>query len=100
MELAEVSAIAVLFPVVDGEASRRKAVEAGRRLAEESGLTGIAVGISDRHVGWRGIAEGFRQAYFALRFGATAAVPQTVVDSGVGGRSRHLSPALSALAVG
>ncbi|GEM_PF-494284 len=85
MELGEVSAIAVLFPVVDGEASRRKVVEAGRRLAEESGLTGIAVGISDRHTGWRGIAQGFRQAYFALRLGATAAVPHTVVDSGVAG---------------
>ncbi len=85
MEVAEVSAIAVLFPVVDGEASRRKAVEAGRRLADESGLTGIAVGISDRHVGWRGIAQGFQQAYFALRLGATAAVPQTVVDSGAAG---------------
>ncbi|MGI8855553.1 MAG: PucR family transcriptional regulator [Thermomicrobiales bacterium] len=85
MELAEVSAIAVLFPVVDGEATRRKAVDIGRRLAEESGLTGIAVGVSDRQVGWRGIADGFRQAYFALRLGATAAVPQTVVDSGVAG---------------
>jgi len=85
MELSEVSAIAVLFPVVDGEASRRKAVEAGRRLAEENGLTGIAVGISDRHTGWRGIAQGFRQAYFALRLGATAAVPHTVVDSGAAG---------------
>jgi len=85
MELNEVSAIAVLLPVVDGEASRRKAVEAGRRLADESGLTGIAVGISDRHVGWRGIAQGFQQAYFALRLGATAAVPQTVVDSGAAG---------------
>ncbi len=85
MELGEVSAIAVLFPVVDGEASRRKVVEAGRRLAEECGLTGVAVGISDRHVGWRGIAQGFRQAYFALRLGATAAVPQAVVDSGAAG---------------
>lgn len=85
MELSEVSAIAVLFPVVDGEASRRKAVEAGRRLAEEHGLTGIAAGISDRHAGWRGIAQGFRQAYFALRLGATAAVPHTVVDSGTAG---------------
>jgi PucR family transcriptional regulator, purine catabolism regulatory protein len=85
MELAEVSAIAVLFPVVDSEGTRRKAVDVGRRLAEESGLTGIAVGISDRHVGWRGIADGFRQAYFALRLGATAAVPQAVVDSGVAG---------------
>lgn len=85
MELGEVGAIAVLFPVVDGEASRRKAVEAGRRLADESGLTGIAVGISDRHTGWRGIAQGFQQAYFALRLGATAAVPQSVVDSGAAG---------------
>lgn len=85
MELSDVSAIAVLVPVVDGEASRRKVVEAGRRLAEESGLTGIAVGISDRHVGWRGIATGFQQAYFALRLGATAAVPRTVVDSGAAG---------------
>jgi len=85
MELSEVSAIAVLLPVVDGEASRRKAVEVGRRLAEEGSLTGIAVGISDRHVGWRGIAQGFQQAYFALRLGATAAVPQTVVDSGAMG---------------
>lgn len=85
MELSEVSAIAVLFPVVDGEVSRRKAVEAGRRLADESGLSGIAVGISDRHAGWRGIAQGFQQAYFALRLGATAAVPQTVVDSGAAG---------------
>jgi PucR family transcriptional regulator, purine catabolism regulatory protein len=85
MELSEVSAIAVLFPVVDGEGTRRKAVDVGRRLAEESGLTGIAVGISDRHVGWRGIAEGFRQAYFALRLGATAAVPQAVVDSAAAG---------------
>lgn len=85
MDLSEVSAIAVLFPVVDGEGVRRKAVDAGRRLAEESGVTGIAVGISDRHVGWRGIAEGFRQAYFALRLGATAAVPQAVVDSGAAG---------------
>jgi len=85
MELSEVSAIAVLLPVVDGEASRRKAVEVGRRLASESSLTGIAVGISDRHVGWRGIAQGFQQAYFALRLGATAAVPQTVVDSGATG---------------
>ncbi|MHB8646400.1 MAG: PucR family transcriptional regulator [Thermomicrobiales bacterium] len=85
MELSEVSAIAVLFPVVEGEASRRKAVEAGRRLADESGLTGIAVGISDRHTGWRGIAQGFQQAYFALRLGATAAVPHTVVDSGAAG---------------
>lgn len=85
MEVGEVSAIAVLLPVVDGEASRRKAVEVGRRLAEESSLTGLAVGISDRHVGWRGIAQGFQQAYFALRLGATAAVPQTVVDSGATG---------------
>ncbi|MDQ2783648.1 MAG: helix-turn-helix domain-containing protein [Chloroflexota bacterium] len=85
MELSEASAIAALFPVVDGEASRRKVVEAGRRLAAESGLTGIAVGISDRQVGWRGIAQGFQQAYFALRLGATAAVPQTVVDSGAAG---------------
>ncbi|HEY7909654.1 MAG TPA: helix-turn-helix domain-containing protein [Thermomicrobiales bacterium] len=85
MELSEVSAIAVLFPVVDSEGTRRKAVDVGRRLAEESGLTGIAVGISDRQVGWRGIADGFRQAYFALRLGATAAVPQSVVDSGVTG---------------
>ncbi len=85
MELAEVSAIAVLFPVVDGEASRRRAVEVGRRLAEESGQTGIAVGISDRHVGWRGIAQGFQQAYFALRLGGTAAVPHSVVDSGAAG---------------
>ncbi|MCA1666099.1 MAG: helix-turn-helix domain-containing protein [Thermomicrobia bacterium] len=85
MELGEVSAIAVLFPVTDGEASRRKAVEMGRRLADECGLSGIAVGISDRHVGWRGIAQGFQQAYFALRLGATAAVPQTVVDSGAAG---------------
>lgn len=85
MELGEVSAIAVLLPVVDGEASRRKAVEIGRRLAAESSLTGIAIGISDRHVGWRGIAQGFQQAYFALRLGATAAVPHTVVDSGATG---------------
>jgi len=85
MELGEVSAIAVLLPVVDGEASRRKAVEIGRRLAADSSLTGIAIGISDRHVGWRGIAQGFQQAYFALRLGATAAVPHTVVDSGATG---------------
>jgi purine catabolism regulator len=85
MELSEVSAIAVLFPVVDGEGTRRRAVDVARRLAEESGLTGIAVGISDRQIGWRGIADGFRQAYFALRLGATAAVPQTVVDSGIAG---------------
>jgi hypothetical protein len=85
MEISEISAIAVLFPVVDGEASRRKMVEVGRRLADESGLSGIAVGISDRHVGWRGIAQGFQQAYFALRLGATAAVPHTVVDSGAAG---------------
>jgi len=85
IELGEVSAIAVLFPVVDGEASRRKAVDIGRRLAAESSLTGIAIGISGRHVGWRGIAQGFQQAYFALRLGATAAVPHTVVDSGATG---------------
>jgi purine catabolism regulator len=85
LEISEISAIAVLFPVVDGELSRRKVVEVGRRLADESGLTGLAVGISDRHVGWRGIAQGFQQAYFALRLGATAAVPQTVVDSGAAG---------------
>ena len=85
MEIGEISAIAMLVPVVDGEASRRKVVEMGRRLADESGLTGIAVGISDRHVGWRGIAQGFQQAYFALRLGATAAVPHTVVDSGAAG---------------
>lgn len=85
MELSDISAIAVLVPVVDGEASRRRAVEAGRRLADECGLTGVAVGISDRHVGWRGIAAGFQQAYFALRLGATAAVPRSVVDSGAGG---------------
>ncbi|MGI8690538.1 MAG: PucR family transcriptional regulator [Thermomicrobiales bacterium] len=85
MELGEVSAIAALLPVVDGEASRRKAVEIGRRLASESSLTGIAVGISDRQVGWRGIAQGFQQAWFALRLGATAAVPHTVVDSGATG---------------
>lgn len=85
MELSEVSAIAILAPILDGESSRRKIVDAGRRLAEENGLTGIAVGISDRHVGWQGIAQAFQQAYFALRLGATNAVPRTVVDSGTAG---------------
>ncbi len=84
-ELPEIGAIAALLPVPDGEAARKKAVEIGRRLADEQGLTGIAVGISDRHAGWQGAAEAFRQAYFALRLGATGAVPRTVVDSGVAG---------------
>lgn len=85
MEVSEASAIAVLVPVLDGEVSRRKVVEAGRRLAEEQGMNGIAVGISDRQVGWHGIAQAFQQAYFALRLGATAAVPRAVVDSGTAG---------------
>ena len=85
MEISEVSAIAALIPVLDGEVSRRKVVEAGRRLAEEQGMKGIAVGISDRQVGWHGIAQAFQRAYFALRLGATAAVPRAVVDSGTAG---------------
>ena len=85
MDLPEVGAIAVLFSIVDGDGSRRKAVDAARRLTDESGVAETAIGISERHVGWRGIAEAFRQAYFAMRLGATHAVPKAVVDSGAAG---------------
>lgn len=84
-ELHDAGAIAVLLPAPDGDATRRRATELGRRLAEEERLSGIAVGISERHIGWQGVAQAFRQAYFALRLGATGAVPRAVVDSGVPG---------------
>jgi len=84
-ELPESGVIAALLPVPDGDPARKRAVEVGRRLAEEQGITGIAVGISDRHVGWQGAADAFRQAYFALRLGATGAVPRAIVDSGTAG---------------
>ncbi len=84
-ELHDVSAIAVLFPAPDGDATRRRAGDVARRLSEEDGLDGVAVGVSERQIGWQGIAQAFRQAYFALRLGATGAVPRTVVDSGTAG---------------
>lgn len=84
-ELHDVSAIAVLLPAPDGDATRRRASDLARRLTEEDGLGSVAVGISERQVGWQGIAQAFRQAYFALRLGATGAVPHSVVDSGMSG---------------
>lgn len=84
-ELPEMGAIAALLPVPDGEPSRRRVLEIGRRLAQEDNVDAIAVGISDRQTGWQGVSAAFTQAYFALRLGATNAVPRVVVDSGTAG---------------